>query len=102
MEYGSRAMEELEFGVVGSWAWRQQKTLEQVLSGTGDANVGFEELRSLLISLGFRERVRGSHHLFRIANIEEMINLQRDGSKAKGYQVRQVRAIILKYRLAEI
>jgi hypothetical protein len=28
-----------------------------------------------------------------------MINLQREGSKAKVYQVRQVRAIILKYNL---
>jgi hypothetical protein len=30
----------------------------------------------------------------------ELLNLQRDGSKAKSYQVRQVRALILKYRLA--
>ena len=30
----------------------------------------------------------------------EMLNLQRDGSKAKPYQVKQVRAAIVKYRLA--
>jgi hypothetical protein len=30
---------------------------------------------------------------------EEWINLQRDGNKAKVYQVRQVRTIILKYRI---
>jgi hypothetical protein len=30
-----------------------------------------------------------------------MINLQREGAKAKQYQVKQVGAIILKYRLAE-
>jgi hypothetical protein len=29
-----------------------------------------------------------------------MLNLQRDGSKAKVYQVRQVRAVILKDNLA--
>ena len=80
---------------------RHEKTLEQVLSGLSDANVGFEELRSLLIGLGFTERSKGSHHVFRRPGIEEMINLQRDGSKAKPYQVRQVRAVILKYRLAE-
>ena len=34
-------------------------------------------------------------------NIIEKINLQRDGSKAKVYQVRQVRNIILKYKLGE-
>ena len=80
---------------------RREKTLEQVLSGTSDANVGFEDLRNLLISLGFRERTRGSHHVFRRESIEEMINLQREGAKAKHYQVRQVRAVILKYRLQE-
>jgi hypothetical protein len=31
---------------------------------------------------------------------QELINLQREGSKAKVYQVRQVRAVLLKYRLA--
>lgn len=30
-----------------------------------------------------------------------MINLQREGANAKQYQVRQVRAVILKYRLHE-
>lgn len=40
-----------------------------------------------------------SHHIFRQAGIEERINLQRDGKHAKTYQVRQVRAVILRYRL---
>jgi hypothetical protein len=80
---------------------RPQKTLEQVRSGFSDANVGFEDLCNLLISLGFDERSRGSHHVFRKAGVEEMINLQRDGAKAKPYQVKQVRAIIIKYHLGE-
>jgi hypothetical protein len=54
----------------------------------------------LLRHLGFDERMRGSHHLFRKSGITELINLQREGSKAKVYQVRQVRAVLLKYRLA--
>lgn len=33
--------------------------------------------------------------------IEELINLQRDGAKAKPYQVKQVRIIILRYDLGE-
>ena len=49
--------------------------------------------------MGFEERTRGSHHIFRKQGVEEKINLQRDGNKAKVYQVRQVRAIILKYKL---
>lgn len=49
--------------------------------------------------MGFDERIRGSHHTFRKHGVEEKINLQRDGNKAKSYQVRQVRSIILKHRL---
>jgi hypothetical protein len=71
------------------------------LHGAADANIRFDELRSLLLALGFSERSRGtSHHIFTKAGVEEQINLQRDGSKAKPYQVRQVRAVILKYDLA--
>ena len=44
--------------------------------------------------------LRGSHHIFRKENIIEKINLQKDGNKAKPYQVRQVRSIILRYHLA--
>lgn len=35
-------------------------------------------------------------------NVEEILNLQPKGAKAKPYQVKQVRSIILKYRLGEI
>jgi hypothetical protein len=37
--------------------------------------------------------------MFRRAGIVEKINLQREGNKAKIYQVRQVRAVIVKYKL---
>ena len=75
------------------------KVLERVLSRTSDVNIRFDDLCHLLSSLGFEMRVRGSHHIFRKAGVEEKINLQREGSEAKPYQVRQVRAVILKYRL---
>jgi predicted RNA binding protein YcfA (HicA-like mRNA interferase family) len=51
--------------------------------------------------LGFEKRVKGSHHVFRKTGVEEMINLQRDGGSAKPYQVRQVRAVILRNRRGE-
>lgn len=73
--------------------------LARVLRGSSDANIGFNDLRQLLRRLGFEERIRGSHHMFWKAGIEEKINLQREGSKAKVYQVRQVRATILRYKL---
>lgn len=53
-------------------------------------------------SLGFDKRVKGSHHLFRKAGVEEKINLQREGNNAKPYQVKQVRVVILKYKLGEV
>ena len=80
---------------------RLSKTLDQILRGNSDANIDFNELRSLLDALEFRERVRGSHHIFTRGGVEEIINLQPRGSKAKAYQVRQVRQIIVKYNLGE-
>jgi hypothetical protein len=78
---------------------RHEKILLQVLRGTSDANIRFDDLRTLLLHLGFEERTSGSHHIFRRAGVEERPNLQRQGSKAKIYQVRQIRAVILKYQL---
>jgi HicA toxin of bacterial toxin-antitoxin, len=78
---------------------KYDKLLLQILRGTSDANISFNDLCQLLRRLGFEERTRGSHHMFRRAGVEEKINLQRDNGKAKAYQVRQVRAVILKYRL---
>jgi len=73
--------------------------LARILRGTSDANIPCDELCHLLRRLGFEVRVRGSHHVFRRPGVEEKINLQRDDGKAKVYQVRQVRAVILKYKL---
>ncbi len=76
-----------------------KKTLRQVLSGTSDASIRFDDLCFLLETLGFEKRTKGSHHIFRKAGVEEKINLQRDGNNAKPYQVKQVRAILSKYKL---
>ena len=40
--------------------------------------------------------------MFRKSGVEERINLQREGNNAKPYQVKQVRAVILKYKLGEV
>lgn len=71
----------------------------KILSGTSDANIPFEDLCNLLTSLGFEERIRGSHHIFRKERIVERINLQKDKDKAKPYQVKQIRNVILRYKL---
>jgi HicA toxin of bacterial toxin-antitoxin, len=78
---------------------KYEKLLDQIIRGASDSNIRFDDLCNLLRRLGFEERSRGSHHVFRRLGIEEMINLQRDGNKAKAYQVRQVRAILAKHKL---
>ena len=80
---------------------KYEKLLAEILRGRSDANVEFDELCQLLRRLGFEERIRGSHHIFRRLGVEEKVSLQRDKSKAKVYQVRQVRAVIVKYGLGE-
>lgn len=78
---------------------RLERVLDQVLRGASDSNVRFSDLRALLIRLGFSERVKGSHHILWKDGVEEILNIQPKGSKAKAYQVKQVRHVILKYGL---
>ena len=78
---------------------KYEKLLIQVLRGASDANIPFDGLCGLMCSLGFDERIRGSHHIYSKEDVEEIVNLQPLGSRAKAYQVKQVRGIILKYRL---
>ena len=78
---------------------RHEKLLQTILAGRSDANIRFSALRSLLRYLGFAERIRGSHHVYRKNGIAEKITLQRRDGHAKPYQVRQVRWLILEYKL---
>ena len=80
---------------------KTEKTLQKILRGASDTNVSFKDLCNLLTRLGFSERVRGDHFIFTKADVEEILNLQPIGAKAKAYQVKQVRNIILKYNLGE-
>ena len=79
---------------------RGDTLLLRVLQGTADANIRFSELRQLVTGLGFTERIRGDHHIFTKQGVAEILNLQPKGSTAKPYQVKQVRAVVLKYKLA--
>ena len=79
---------------------RRHKALSRVLDYRATAAIRFDELRSVLRSLGFEERHSGSHCIFSRSDIAEIINLQpRTNGTAKPYQVRQVRRLILQYRL---
>ena len=78
---------------------RPGKLLERILQGSSDANIPFDGLCQLLHRLGFVERIRGDHHIFTREGVEEILNLQPKGKNAKPYQIKQVRDVILKYRL---
>ena len=94
-EFGRDDYEKLRMG-------KHQKIIQRILGGRSDNNLQFEELRSLLIRLGFEERIKGSHHVFRRVGVEDKVNIQRDGHLTKAYQVRQVRRVLLEYNLVEI
>ncbi|MCL1865790.1 MAG: type II toxin-antitoxin system HicA family toxin [Oscillospiraceae bacterium] len=75
------------------------RVLNAVLSAKQDNNIKFNEMRMLLIQLGFKERIKGDHFIFNIKGFPERINIQPNGNMAKAYQVRQVRRIVQKYNL---
>lgn len=76
-----------------------EKSLLRLLRGNSDNNFNFKDLVNLLVKLGFEYRIKASHHIFYKTGIEEIVNLQSNSGKAKSYQVKQVRNIILKYKL---
>lgn len=75
------------------------KILAEVMRGTQDKNIRFSELQKLLEVLGFQCRIKGDHFIYYKNGIDEIINIQPDGNKAKAYQVKQVRSLILKYKM---
>jgi len=76
-----------------------EKLLLAILSGTRDKNLLFADLQTVLDRLGFQCRIKGDHFIYTRDDVEEIINIQPTGNKAKPYQVKQVRNIILRYQL---
>lgn len=75
------------------------KLMIKILCGSQDRNIKFNDLQHILNYIGFDERIKGDHHIYTKNNISEIVNLQPIGNRAKPYQVKQVRNIILKYEL---
>ena len=79
---------------------KKQKIIDKLLSGMSDNNFNFSDMIVLMENLGFHHRVKGSHHIFYREVINEIINIQPlKEYKAKPYQVKQIRNLILKYKL---
>jgi len=80
---------------------KYEKLLAKILRGTSDANIDFASLCQLLVKLGFNQRIKGDHFIFIKNGMEEIINIQPKGSLAKGYQIKQIRNLIVKYKLGD-
>ncbi len=77
-----------------------EKLILKLLSATSDKNFQFLDLILLLNKFDFKERnTGGSHRIFYKLGVDDIINIQPDGNKAKPYQVKQVRNIFIKYKL---
>ncbi len=77
-----------------------ENVLAVIMRGTSDSNISFADLSYVLKSLGFELRIKGDHFIYTHSLVVEIINIQPSGNKAKAYQVKQVRNLILKYKLA--
>jgi len=75
------------------------KLIAQILVGKQDGSFRFTEIDNLLLAFEFSKRVKGDHHIYYRDDIAEIINLQPIKSKAKAYQVKQIRSLIVKYGL---
>ena len=77
---------------------KKRKLLQKALSSP--KNVRFNEMRTLAEAFGFRlSRIRGSHHIFVHPRVQELVNLQDVGGKAKPYQIRQFLRLVERYNL---
>ncbi|WP_072620755.1 type II toxin-antitoxin system HicA family toxin [Spirulina major] len=80
---------------------KYEKLLLKIIRGESDTTINFKQLFSLLLKLGFDQRVKGDHFIFTREDIIEIINIQPRDSQAKAYQVKQIRSLILKYNLGD-
>ena len=56
-------------------------TYDNVMSGRSDSNIRFTDFRNLILSFGFRERIRGDHYIYKRDDIMERINIQPNGKQ---------------------
>ena len=79
--------------------WDKFRT--RLMGAQADNNIDFDALCHYLEVIGFvlRPSRKSSHHIYTRDGVQEIVNLQPDGSLARAYQVKQVRELIEKYQL---
>ncbi len=80
-----------------------EKLVLKLLGGRSDRNFSFDELCYLIERAGFQRRSgSGSHRIYSKDGVAEIINVQPWDGQAKPYQVKQVRELLLKYKIEVI
>ena len=81
---------------------RYSKIRADILSGKSDTNISEEDMCFFLSKIGaVHRRTKGSHFQYSIDNVPELINIQPKGGKIKPYQVKEIRNLVIEYRLGE-
>ena len=79
---------------------KAEKLTTKILSGKSDNNFAFNDLCHILERAGFQSRSgKGSHRIYYKEGVVEIVNVQPRNGKAKPYQVKQVRELVLKYKI---
>ena len=79
---------------------KKRKSYEEIKRNP--KNIRFQRICKVAEVFGFTMRKgKGSHHIFVHSEIEELLNFQNIGGKAKPYQVKQLIKIIERYGLLE-
>jgi len=79
---------------------RRQKLIEKAMNNP--AGIRFKELCLLAEHMGFQKRGgKGSHVVYERDGVEEILTFQNHKGMAKPYPVKQMFAVIGKYRLGE-
>ena len=78
-------------------------SIEEALEAlASDTNIKFKDLLKICEVFFEGPRIRGSHHIFKTPwPGHPRVNIQKDGNKAKNYQVKQVREALLKLKESE-
>jgi predicted RNA binding protein YcfA (HicA-like mRNA interferase family) len=75
-----------------------QKTRSALLDSNKDYGHRFAEVVNFLQANGWILRVKGAHHIFKRPGLPVLINLQPESNgKAKAYQVRQIRRVLVQF-----
>ncbi len=75
-------------------------SIEEALEALkSDTNIKFKDLLKICEHFFEGPRISGSHHIFKMPwSGHPRINIQKDGNKAKAYQVKQVKEALLKLK----